>query len=134
MKDLETKQEFIELRAAGLSYQKISRQLGVSKQTLINWAKDLNHELANYSAIERDHLLRQFFLVKEARIKNLGSILARLEAEVGKRDFSDVPTEKLMELTLKFSNTLEKEIEPIEFQGEDSLLDIEYNQTLTWTG
>jgi len=41
MKDQQTKEKFIELRAKGLSFDKISRELRISKQTLINWSKKL---------------------------------------------------------------------------------------------
>jgi orotate phosphoribosyltransferase-like protein len=36
MKDQETRGRFIELRAQGLSFDKISKELQVSKQTLID--------------------------------------------------------------------------------------------------
>jgi len=38
----ELKQRFIEMRAKDISYDKISKELGVSKQTLINWSKEFN--------------------------------------------------------------------------------------------
>ena len=39
------KQRFIEMRAKDISYDKISKELGVSKQTLINWSKNFNIEI-----------------------------------------------------------------------------------------
>lgn len=41
MKDQETKERFIELRAKGLSFDKISKELKVSKQILIDWSRGL---------------------------------------------------------------------------------------------
>ena len=42
MADLEKQKQFIHLRATGMSYQKISEEIGVSKRTLINWGKELS--------------------------------------------------------------------------------------------
>ena len=44
-------QTFIELRAKGVPYAAISKQLGKSKQTLINWSRDHEQDIANARAI-----------------------------------------------------------------------------------
>ena len=41
-KTLDERQQFIELRAKGYSFQKISDELNISKPTLIEWSKDSN--------------------------------------------------------------------------------------------
>ena len=51
MKTAEDRERFVELRAAGLSYAKISEALAVSKPTLVSWAKELQVELANARAM-----------------------------------------------------------------------------------
>jgi len=53
---LELKDQFIELRAKGLSYQKISRRLKVSKSTLANWSTELEGEIASLRAMELEAL------------------------------------------------------------------------------
>jgi transposase len=45
MEDLETKMVFVELRAKGYSYYRISKEMDISKQTLINWGKELAREI-----------------------------------------------------------------------------------------
>ena len=40
MKDQKLEEEFLVLRAQGQSFEKIAKQLKVSKQSLINWSKD----------------------------------------------------------------------------------------------
>lgn len=49
-KTLDEKQQFIELRAKGYSFQKISDELRISKPTLIEWAKDMatSRDIRNY--------------------------------------------------------------------------------------
>lgn len=54
MKDTDTKQRFIELRAKGLSFDKISDKLNTSKQTLINWQSEFNAEIANLKAVLKE--------------------------------------------------------------------------------
>lgn len=47
MKSTDAKQKFVELRALGASYKAIAEELLVSKQTLINWSRELNDDLQN---------------------------------------------------------------------------------------
>ena len=47
MKDQKLKEEFLVLRAQGLSFQKIARRLKVSKQTLIKWNNEFRYEISN---------------------------------------------------------------------------------------
>jgi len=45
MKNNEVKQKFIELRASGLSFDKISKELDTSKVTLMKWEKEFSQEI-----------------------------------------------------------------------------------------
>jgi transposase len=45
-KDTKTRERFMELRAKGHSFDKISEELKVSKPTLIQWRKDLEKQIA----------------------------------------------------------------------------------------
>ena len=58
MELISIKQEFIELRAKGWSFDKIAKKLGKAKQTLIDWSKELQDEIANRKAIELEALIR----------------------------------------------------------------------------
>jgi transposase len=52
MENQKTKEQFIQLRAQGVSYSNISKKIGKSKQTLIDWGKELEEEIRNLKAIE----------------------------------------------------------------------------------
>ena len=52
--------------------------------------------------MELEALQEEFFLLKEGRIRLLGEQLQRLRQELANRDLSSVPTDKLMELLLKY--------------------------------
>jgi len=110
MEILETKERFIELRAKGWSFDKIAQELGKAKQTLIDWSKELEEEIANLKALELEALYEKHYLLKETRLKMFGEVLSKIRGEALSRDLSDVPTDKLLELLLKYDNQLEAEI------------------------
>ena len=109
MKDQQTKEQFMELRASGMSYQKIADQLQVSKQTLITWSRELKHEIANLRAISRDALQEEYYVMTSKRIELFGKKLESLQTELADRDLSSVPTEKLLDLVLKYGKALKEE-------------------------
>jgi transcriptional regulator len=114
MELIKTKQRFIELRAKGWSFDKIAKELGKAKQTLIDWSKELQDEIANSKALELEALYESYYLLKENRLQTFGAMLTKIKKEVEQRDLSDVPTDKLLELLLKYNNQVKEEIiEPI---------------------
>ena len=108
MKDKATKERFVELRAQGLSFSKIAEKLKVSKQTLINWSKDLQNDIANLREIELDDLRDQHNMSETTRIELIGGQLARIKEELAKRDLSDVPTATLLNLFIKLRHCLRR--------------------------
>ncbi len=107
-KEADNVNQFIELRAQGLSYQKIANQLGISRQTLIQWSKEFQHEIANLRAIELEELREKYYLNMEHSIKLFGERFLAIRKELIQRDFKDVPTEKLEALMLKYKDRLDK--------------------------
>jgi IS30 family transposase len=114
MESIETKERFIELRAKGWSFDKIAKELGKAKQTLIDWSKELKDEVANRKALELEALYETYYLLKENRLQTFGGLLNKIKDEVLSRDLSDVPTDKLLDLFLKYNSQIKEEIvEPI---------------------
>lgn len=135
MKESVTKERFVELRAAGHSYTKISEELRVTKQTLINWSKELNKEISNLSAIEREAIFQKHFVAKERRIEAFGKQLEKILIELEKRDPSSIPTEKLLTLALKYGSALKTEEIPLQFTKEGSFELIEsFHPDVSWSG
>ena len=130
METIETKRRFIELRAKGYSFDKIAKELGKAKQTLLDWSRDLDQEIAQAKALELDSLYESYGLYKEARLKTLGEILSKLKKELDNRDLTDLPTDRLLDLFLKYEGVVKESlIEPvfkssreIEEEKEDRLL------------
>ena len=130
METIETKRRFIELRAKGYSFDKIAKELGKAKQTLLDWSRELDQEIAQAKALELDSLYESYSLYKEARLKTLGEILSKLKKEVDNRDLTDLPTDRLLDLFLKYEGVVKESlVEPvfkssreIEEEKEDILL------------
>ena len=106
---LELKSQFVELRAKGWSYVKISRRLKVSKNTLTSWGAELEGEIASLKAMEMEALHEKYFMNKESRIRLLGEQLKEIKAELKRRGLEDVSTEKLLDMELKLYQALQAE-------------------------
>ena len=63
--------------------------------------------------MELEALYETYYLLKEGRIRLFGAILRKLKREISSRDFSEVATDKLLELLLKYQEALQAEyVEP----------------------
>ena len=132
MKDTDKKQEFIELRAKGISFAKISEQISVSKPTLIEWSKELELEVSNLKAIEMEALYEQHQLNKEARIKRLSQQLNKLETEIESRNLADIPTSKLFDLYSNILKTIKEETGAMIFKKESSGFELDLTTVSSW--
>ena len=110
MEILQTKENFIDLRAKGWSFDKIAKELGKAKQTLIDWSKELQDEIANRKALELEALYESYYLMRENRLQTFGAMLTKIKEEIERRSLSDVPTDKLLELLLKYNSQVKEEI------------------------
>ena len=106
---LELKTKFVELRAQGYSYRAIAKELKISVNTLRAWERELAAEISELKAEELDELFTKYAMAKEARIKGLGEILERMNAELGRRDLSELSTDKLLDFKIKYAQELKEE-------------------------
>ena len=117
MVDIEKKLQIVELRAAGKSIAKIAETVGVAKQTVVDVCKDMQEEVAALHAIQLEALYEEQKISSEERIRNLSNVLAKIKEELENRNLTEVPTEKLVELYLKTTSTLEGSIIEPRFQS-----------------
>lgn len=121
MKAQDEIQEFIQLKAQGLSYRKIAEKLGVSKTTLISWSKKYLPEIANLKSENLEALQEEYCLSIEARVHLWGKILNRIVNDIADRPLESIATEKLFDMMLKAQKKLEESyIEP-DFLSEDDI-------------
>lgn len=108
MRELEDRKRFIELRAKDYSLEKIAKEIGVSRQTLANWEKAHEEEIWSLHSMALDALEEEYWMKRKGRIELIGTSLRRVKDELERRDLSDVPTVKLVELELKLMAELKQ--------------------------
>ncbi len=113
MKTVEDKQKFVELRAKGLSFERIAEELKVSKPTLIKWSEELFHEVQEAEFYELENLLENYKLMRKQRFENycklLSSALAELESRAAAGKLQEVPTEKLLNMAEQLEKRIQQE-------------------------
>ena len=117
MKDQETIQRFITLRAQGWSFARIAESLNVSKTTLIQWGRRHQFEIQNLRAVETEALAERCFTSRQQRWEQVGRDLQRVEAELVKRDLGDVPTARLLSLAAKLRAEAGRESDGVQFSS-----------------
>jgi hypothetical protein len=109
MKPQEMKQEYIRLRAEGKSYTFIADKLHISKSTCSKWEVQLAEEIAQIKKDELNSLYDSYHMKKEARIKQLGDTLLKVEDALASTDLKGLAPEKLLDFKLKYTEALQKE-------------------------
>jgi transposase-like protein len=118
---LEQVGKFVELRARGYSYDKIAEETGISKPTLLKWSTDYSRELKEAEHFEMNSLLSQYGVLRQSRVEAFSSMLGKALQELKKRaeqnDYSEIPTDKLLKLTLELERRVEREAEEKKFDN-----------------
>lgn len=65
-----------------------------------------------------DALYEQFLLSKKHKIKIFGELLHKIREEIGKRDLTQIPTDKLFDILLKLTTSFKKEEIGLMFKKE----------------
>lgn len=128
--NLDLKQQFITLRAKGFSLEKIANQIGKCRQTLSTWNSELQEEVANTKAIELEALFEECLVTKEHRVRELSTLLTKINNELGKRDLSDVSDDKLIDLKLKIGDQLKGEFFEPKIRSESEVKSQKYKRDL----
>ena len=93
------KEEFLRLRAVeGKSFDSIAKELKVSKQSLINWSKELESEIKNIRLQKYESLMAELKLGRYHKMQFYCEQYIRLREEFSKRDLSDISTKEIFNL------------------------------------
>jgi DNA-binding transcriptional MerR regulator len=93
---IETKHQFIQLRARDISLSKISEQLDVPKSTLGTWNQDYEAEINCLKRIEWEEVEAQFANSITDDLKRIMHRIRRLEKELDERDPGYFETRELL--------------------------------------
>lgn len=106
-------EKFIELRAQGLSFDKIAEQINVSKPTLLKWSTQYQAELEQAQYFELQRLLSQYRVMRKNRVEVICSMLSSALKELsGRADtgaLSIMQTDRLLNFILTLEGRLERE-------------------------
>ncbi len=116
MKDPALKDQFIELRAQGVSFAVIAERLGVAKSTLITWSKEAENDIGNLRQIYAEAMREKYRMGAERRVELFAKQLDAVEGELAKRDMATVPTERLFDMLLKLGREIGTQNSAITFK------------------
>ncbi|MFC1717108.1 helix-turn-helix domain-containing protein [Candidatus Poribacteria bacterium] len=115
------RRKFIQLRAEGLSFDKIARRTGISKRTLLSWSRKYESEIADLKAQRLEALREQYCLSIEAKVQMWGKIVNEIEPELARRRLSNVTSERLLDMLIKAQNKLEQAYVDPESRSESEI-------------
>ena len=118
-------EKFVEMRISGKTFAEISEALGVSKQSLIGWSKNVEtKETISMGKLMRlQSTLKIFELDREARVQRFATLAQKINAELEKRDLSEIPTDKLLKMAVVNEGRLDDALQIITFQDEQNVFD-----------
>lgn len=126
MKDPATKEQFVELRAQGVSFAVIAERLGVAKSTLIAWSKEAENDIGNLRQIYTEALREKYRMGAERRVELFAKQLDAVEGELAKRDMSTVPTERLFDMLVKLGREIGVHNAPLQFKQKKLGADFDF--------
>lgn len=104
----EKKIRFIELRAMDVSFRDIAEILCCSKTTLTNWEKKMSDDIGVHKKVMMDEILKSYQTAKSYRLKHFSDIYRKIKAELDRRSFKTIPSDKLFIMLNKCSEALNK--------------------------
>ena len=83
----EKQEQFIQLRALhGMSYDCISKEINVSKPTLISWAKEFEHQIKNLKNEQYECLIETYLCMMKTRLSELQNLSSQAVQELSLTD------------------------------------------------
>ncbi len=115
MTDETTVHRFIELRAQGWTYARLMAELNVSKPTLIAWSRKHQFQIQNLKAIELEALSEKWLSSITARVASFGTQLQQVEAELARRNLTELSTPQLFALARQLRRQIERATGAVQF-------------------
>ena len=136
MKDQETVEKFIELRAQGWTYARLVTELNVSKPTLIAWSRKHQFQIQNLKVIELEALSEKWLASTTDRVNALGEQLRKVDAELATREPAALTTPQLFALARNLRRQIEQATGPVQFTSPVAEIPAEEfrDQVQDWQG
>ena len=82
------------MRAKGNSFEKIAKEIKVSKPTLLKWDKEFRAQVIELRFLHFESLAEQYSLMKKQRIEDLGELYQKLKRELQRNNEAETDAEK----------------------------------------
>lgn len=106
------KAEALRLRAEGTPVEEIVERTGLGAQEVVDILAEEQDAITTMQGIKEEAALISYGVSRRERLKKIVSLRNKVEEELDKRDFSDIPTEKLPALLLKINEAIREEVTP----------------------
>ena len=106
----------------GKSLPTIAEKLGINVDQAYNIREDLEVEIMDFKAKEYDKVIQKYGLTKLNQFKYHAELYKKLSAELNKRDFTGLPTDKLYYI---LNHVQEKIDDSVKFMQELDLDDFD---------
>ena len=113
MKEQETKDKFLQLRADGVSYDKISKMIKVSKPTLIGWGKEYKKKIKDLKAIRYEQILEKYKATREERLERIVKELQTVWKKYDALDYKNLSKKDLLNIIIRLEKVVREETDPV---------------------
>lgn len=93
-------------RAQDYTIEEICKKVELSKPTVISIIRTYATDISKIKQLELEDLFHLHYQTTRRKIEMLGGVLGRLLEEFQRRSLEDVPTDRLLDIILKFNKTL----------------------------
>ena len=121
MKTEQHKQEFIRLRAKGVSFDSIAKEIEVSKPILIEWNKIYKEEIENIKTEAFEVFIEENKLTLKHRLEVLSIIQKRLSEELQERNLDSISTSRIIDILLKINTMTEEAVPEVNYFTEQDI-------------
>jgi len=127
MKTESMKQQFIDMRIEGQSFDAIAKTLAVKKIQLIDWNKEAETRTAISEglAIRLNDEVRTLEMSKQTQLSAMLKLYKKVLEEIEQRDFADVPTDKLIQISILLNQKINAQNSSIEIGENNSYVKFE---------
>lgn len=94
----EKQKQFLTHRADGLTFDDIAKKLGVTKPTLVKWAKEFEDELNDLKALSILALKEQYQYTQKKKYETLLKQLDKVDKAIEQKDLSKASVKDLIAL------------------------------------
>ncbi len=115
----ETKDQFIELRAKGISLDHIAQQLDISKGTAVAWSTRFNARIQQLRAVELQAIQERVLNSYEQDLAYMADELRRVQKILSERDYGYVDTQQLYWYQGALLARIDKKCAPIHIPNND---------------